>query len=479
MAHNDSLAKGVVKFSISTWVNLIVGFFSVVITTRIITPSDYGMITLFITASALLLYLLTLGLDSAFIRYYNEPPVGNTNNQLLYKSLSFSTLLCLLVGGVTIVFFSKEASVIIFGIESRLLISLLLIYSLSQVWLRYLNISFRMSFRAKQYNIQNILINCLTRVLIILSAFFSSGYMFIISILTIGITATLFVYLIVQREEIKPYNATRYLDYSLRISNMSSYFRFAFFSAPTYIVVYFNTFMAQQIIREEIDTYALGVFASTSMLVSVLTALKGGFATYWSAYVYKNYSNEQAKISLMHDYIVVFSILISSLIVIFRDVIYLFIGQNYHSSKVFFSLILILPILNFIRETTDKGIEISNRNEISLTAHAVAVFVNLGLCYLLIPILGITGAAVANAISAITLFIITAIYGQKFYRSINDYFKTAKGVFLLLLILTIPSLTGNMLLICFLVICLDVMGLVLYREEVKQMLLILKSYKKG
>lgn len=54
--------------------------------------------------------------------------------------------------------------------------------------------------------------------------------------------------------------------------------------------------MSQQIIREEIDAHALGIFASVSMFISILTAVQGGFSTYWSAYVYKNYSEEDSKI---------------------------------------------------------------------------------------------------------------------------------------------------------------------------------------
>lgn len=94
----ESLTLGILKYSISTWINLIVGLLSVVVTTRLINPHDYGLITIFISSTAFLMYILTLGLDSAFIRFYNDPPKGNTQNQLLYKCLFISTVFCCIAG---------------------------------------------------------------------------------------------------------------------------------------------------------------------------------------------------------------------------------------------------------------------------------------------------------------------------------------------------------------------------------------------
>jgi hypothetical protein len=472
----ESLTLGILKYSISTWINLIVGLLSVVVTTRLINPHDYGLITIFISSTAFLMYILTLGLDSAFIRFYNDPPKGNTQNQLLYKCLFISTVFCCIAGLLVFFSFSSKVSFFIFGIESKLLICLMFIYCLSQVWLRYLNISFRMSFRAKQYNIQNILINCLTRILIILSALISNNYLFIISILTIGIASTLIIYLFVQKNEFTPINSQGQLDRSLDFSGFRPYFRFALFSAPTYIVVYFNTFMSQQIIREEIDAHALGIFASVSMFISILTAVQGGFSTYWSAYVYKNYSEEDSKIKKMHDVIVAFAIIMASAVVCSRDFIYLFIGSFYHSSKTFFSLILILPILNFIRETTDKGLQISNNNHISLFIHILTVMINLGLSYCLINKIGIIGAAIANAISGVFLFTTSAYYGQKYFRTINSIIKSSCGVFVLLCLLTLPSITNNIMNIIFGTLLLDVIAFSIYKDEVGLMCNVVLSF---
>ena len=115
MGKNDkqeSIIKGVAQYSISTWANLVIGFLSVVLTTRILAPDEYGMISIFLSATNFLMYVVTFGMDGAYIRFYNSPPTNNTRNQLLYKMFILSTILCCVLGLVCVSFFYKEVSLI-------------------------------------------------------------------------------------------------------------------------------------------------------------------------------------------------------------------------------------------------------------------------------------------------------------------------------------------------------------------------------
>lgn len=461
--NRESVVKGIVKYSISTWVNLIVGFLYVVISTRVLDPSDYGLIVLFLSMSSLLMSIIAFGMDGALIRYYNTPPLGFTKPQLLYKNITITLLVGVGGGIICTFFFGSYLSTVIFNTDSIWIIGLVFIYAIALLLLRFLNISFRMSFRAKQYNVQNILMNCLTRVLIICAALIMSNYKFILVFLTLGTVVLLSYYLFVQRMEFIPLNQDNKIDYSLSLS--PNYYRFALFSAPTYIIVFLNTFLSQQIVNMKMDSFSLGIFASTGLFSSILVALQGGFSTYWSAYIYKNYEDEKEKITSMHNYIVMFSIIMASLLVVFRDVIYQFIGMSYHESKFFYSLLLILPVLNFIRETTDKGIAIANKNEISMIINIVSVVLNLGLSYLLIDGFGLKGAAFANAISAIILFALSTIYGQKYYSSIKSAQKTTIGVAIIVTILTVPSIIYNIYFIIAAVLLLCILSYFLYKNE--------------
>lgn len=465
MASEGSIFSGIFKYSISSWINIIVGFLSVIITTRILTPEVYGLTTLFLSSSSLLMYVLMLGLDGAYIRFYNEPPEGNTKNQLLYKIICYSTIFSLLVGiGVTF-FGGENFSDYVFGFSSRLIVGVLFIYALSQIILRYFNISFRMSFRARQYTIQNVLMNCLSRVLLICAALIQNNITFIVTFLTLGILITTLVYSFIQRKEYIPINKDGRVNYSLNLRGYGEYLKFALFSAPTYVVTYFNQYYSQQLIRSLVGAYALGIFSSSGIFGTLLMALKGGFGTYWAAFVYKNHKTEQDRIVKMHDYVMLFAIIIISGMMIFRDIIYLFIGTQFHESKVFFSLLLALPILTFLQETTDKGIAIAKKNHISLIVHVVSVLVNIGGCLLLIPKFGLMGAAVASALAALSLYALCTYYGQKYYRSIKSVGKSLVGLLLLLSLLVFPAVIYDIKWIIGFSIIVDLLSILIYREE--------------
>lgn len=476
MSKKESILSGIFKYSISSWANIVIGFMSVIITTRLLTPEVYGLTTLFLSSSSLLMYVLMLGLDGAYIRFYNEPPAGDTKNQLLYKISFYSVLFAVVLGvGVTILG-GEQFSEYVFGFSSRLIIGMIFIYALTQIILRYFNISYRMSFRARQYTIQNVLMNCLSRILLICAALICNNVTFIISILTIGTFATAIVYAIIQREEYIPFGNDGKINRSLSLHGYSEYLKFALFSAPTYIVAYFNQYYSQQIIRTEVGAYALGIFSSCGIFGALLMALKGGFGTYWAAFVYKNHLTERDRIIKMHDYVMLSAIFIISFMICFRDIIYIFIGTQYHESKIFFSLLLALPILSFIQETTDKGIAIAKKNHLTLISHTLSVLVNILGCILLIPKYGLIGAASANALAAFVLYTLTTIWGQRYYHSVLSLQKSVIGLMLLIVVLIVPTIVYDIKLIILICVAIDSLTLILYRAEFRYFLSLLKAY---
>lgn len=476
----ESLIKGVLHYSISSWVNIIVGFVSVIVTTRIIVPEANGAISFFISASSFLMYILTFGMDGAFIRFYNEPPSGSSKNQVLYRIIIYSSLICLVLGFLFIGPFYKAVSSYIFEKESRLLVIMLVLHTYSQAVFRFLNISFRMGFKTRQYTIQNILINCFTRVVIIVSALLTKSVDVILTSVGISLFVLLLFYIIVQRKEVVPIDQTGTVDYSISLRGYKDFLKFSLYSAPSYFVTYFNGFMSQGIITSNMGLYSLGIFSSCGMFKTIFSALQGGFSTYWSAYVYKNHDTDRERISLMHDYALLFAMICASGLVVFRDIVYLVIGEQYHGSKVFFSLLLISAVLGFLRETTDKGLAIARKNEITLIANIASVIINLVGCFILSRLLGLIGAALADAFSAIFLYVIITVYGQKYYKTINNPIKSIIVTCLIVSIMVFPCLSYSILSIAIVTIVLDIIIILLMRKEVRSLLVVIIGFiKKG
>ena len=465
MDNNKSFLRNIVEYSVSTWANFLLGIISVVLMTRLLAPDVYGLVSIFYSAASVTLYAMTLGMDGAYIRFFNEPPANNTRQQLLYKILLISLLVCAFFGSLITIFWGDYFSNYIFGLGGKILTGLFFLYVFCQVILRYLNISYRMSFRVWRYNFQNILINCLSKILVIVAAVYTDNFVYIIALLTIGIAVVLSVYAISQRIEYTPVDSDGNIKWSLSLKNYNEFFRFALFSAPAYIVHYLNTYANQQIIRSTLSAYALGIFSSSGLFGSILVTVRGGFSVFWTAYVYQNYGGDQKRIEKMHDYVVLFSIISVSVLIVFRDAVYLFIGQDYHASKAFFSLLLVMPVFAFISTTTTQGIAIAKKNHIDLIADIASVVVNVILSLVLIPIMELKGAAIANALSGLVLFAINTYYGQKYYKSIADYKKSAMGLLIILAILTIPAIVYDIKLIILGVVLIDVIAYLFYKNE--------------
>lgn len=466
MSSKESILGGVLKYSVSTWLNMIIGFLSVIITTRLIQPDVYGSIYLFISASNVLMYVMSVGMDASLIRFYNDPPKDNSINQVIYKSIIVTTLLSVLLGIIGSCLFGDYVSTKVFSICSKLLVGYLFIYAYSLAIFRYLNIAYRMSFRVKQYTIQNIVLNSLSRLLMIFAALFTDGYIYIICLMSLGTFAFLLLYLFVQKDDITPIDLEGRNNFCISLKNYGVFFRYALLGLPISFVADLNTYLTQQIIHTNLTAYSLGIFASSGIFSHILYGIKGGFSTFWSAFVFKNYEKEHERIKMMHNYIVLFSIFLVSIVVMFRDIIYLFIGKEFHDSKHFFSLLLILPILYFVSESTDKGIYLAKKNEIALINFCVLVVTNIALCILFIPKYGLVGAAYSSAFSAIVLYGLNTYMGQKYYKSMTSVKKSVVGTLFVLLILWYPSMTLNIYSIIFFTIVVDTIVVCVFRKEI-------------
>lgn len=66
------LLKAFSKYAIGTLLVLVVGFITTPILTRMISTSEMGKYSMFMTLGNLISTLLCLGLDQSYLRFYND-----------------------------------------------------------------------------------------------------------------------------------------------------------------------------------------------------------------------------------------------------------------------------------------------------------------------------------------------------------------------------------------------------------------------
>ena len=79
-----SFLKSYFSFSIGTWINAIISFFAVPVTSWLMNPSDYGKGNMFLVMYSLMLLILLLGTPSALMRLYHA---RGDRERLLWSSL--------------------------------------------------------------------------------------------------------------------------------------------------------------------------------------------------------------------------------------------------------------------------------------------------------------------------------------------------------------------------------------------------------
>ncbi|MBR1796587.1 MAG: polysaccharide biosynthesis C-terminal domain-containing protein [Clostridiales bacterium] len=427
------MLKTIIKFSVSNIVNLFLGVLSAIVLTRAFSPTIYGTLNIFNATVATGLSILYLGLDSSFIRFYNEPPSIDTNKELGTKLLFCSLLVTIIVSLVSIFVLYNDFSTYIFGFSSRIIVCMVFVSIIAQIVLRFLNIKYRMDFNTKQFTIQAILTQSVLKLFVIISALLAFNIEGVVSFSALSIMILAIVYSYVQRKSF--FSFKNFSDYT----QYKPVFKFAAFSAPLSICINLNTSLTQQIISHSLNVSSVGIYSSAGYFASILGALQGGFSTFWSAYMYSNYRDKQENIKKINEYLLLVIIIVYACLILGKDIVYLLIGQEYQESKSFFSMTLSYPILMLAAETTTYGIGIMKKTQYSLVCFIVSICLNLGLAYLFIPFLGLKGAAMASMLSGLVLYISRSIIGQKLYKSISDIRITIIDIIAIICLALVPA----------------------------------------
>ncbi len=131
----EFLAK-LIGFSIPTWISFVLSFISTPIVTRLFIPDEVGKINLFTTYLTMFNVIVLMGLDQAFVRFYNEPPSKNDKRSIMSICLIFTSLMAILVSAVVTIL-GNRLSIEITG-ELNIIIPVCLIISIfANMFLRF------------------------------------------------------------------------------------------------------------------------------------------------------------------------------------------------------------------------------------------------------------------------------------------------------------------------------------------------------
>lgn len=453
--------KSFVGFSMSSWVSALLSLISTPIITRVFSTEEYGKIALFISIVNIILNFAYLGVDQAFARFYNEP-LGNNNKKSMMG-------VCLAIVGVltTIISFAiclyyKKFSVIIIGYETLLISVCIVLSVVANVVFRFFNLSVRMEKNIILFNIQTIVMTVINNISYVFVAIYIARAEYAIALRTIltFLFATFFFFY--SGRKILSFKA----DYSKSV--IADLLFYALPVCPAAVLFAANSSVGQILMKRYVDYEAIGIYSNAVTISSILGIIKSGINNYWIPYVFENYKTNQKQIMKMHHMISLIMVMSALGIVFFQDLIYsLLVGKNFWDSKQLFPLLLISSVCYTISETLGIGIQLSKNTLLNIPVYLVSIVVNVGLCYLLLPEIGVLGAALATAFSGVAMLILKAFLGERRYRCSDNYTKLIIALGVLVCTAFIHIFVYKYYIKYFIYLFAMFVVMLVYRDEIK------------
>lgn len=473
MSNNTRLSflKSFIGFSVSSWVGAGLSIISTPIVTRVFSTTEIGKINLFITIVNLFLNFTYLGIDQAYTRFYHEPPGKNDKNSFLSVCLMLTGLVVFIVA-MGIFVSTKALSNTVLGYVTFIIPVSMIVSLFSNVILRFFNLSARMEKNALLFNIQAIAITLVSNVSYVAVALYkptAENAIIFRSVLTLFIAGVFFAY---SRKKVSLKN----IDTSKEV--IKTILFYALPICPATILSVMNNSIGQILMKTFVSYEAIGIYSNAVTIASIITIIQHGFSHFWSPFVYENYKTNQKQIIKVHHVSSFVMILFALCIIFCQDLIYtLLVGKAFWASKQIFPLLIISPVCYTISETLGIGVRISKKTFLNIPVYAINLVVNIGICLLLLPKIGVVGAALASAISSIAMLTVKSILGERTYRCSDNYFKVIVALLSLFITAMIHTFVYESMIRYIVYLVAFVVVVCCYTAELKTILLLCMDLK--
>ena len=329
--------------------------------------------------------------------------------------------------------------------------------------MRFLNLTYRLENNAKAYTLQAILVTVTSKALHSLAGFIWPYHRVSIYIIVVSTLLLATVCLKLQNKSIdlKKYH----IDNSSNIQML----KFGLPLLPGCMLIWLDSSVARLVIRKFLDFSYVGIYSAGVQLSALFSMVSSGFICFWGPFVYSNYkdTSKERQIKTMSKYIVIIALLFVSFIVLFQDIIFVFIGSKYETAKMFFSFLFMTPACSLISEATCIGITISKKSYWLSVISFITVSINIFASLLLIKPLGLIGVAIASAISGIVMLILRSFIGNKYYKINNAGYHVFIAVLILILLCGLNYLLRDYMCLRYIVVLsIILIEFLLYRKEV-------------
>lgn len=404
-------------------------FFSIPILTRLLTPNEYGILSVFTTIISIFSIIMILNIHGCVTRYYyeNKSDYDEFIGSNIIFILTFN-LLCLII-----VYFFKNKLAFFFGIDSKVLFFAVIISSLMgpfSIFLSHIqaskqsNIYFNLTFSRNTL----ILISTIVLTLVIKeNKYLGKIYA------NLAISALYMIYIMFQILKISNFNyKVKYIKYSLSYG-----IPLIPHSLSGLILATFD----QIIINQLNGPTNTGLYSFAYQIGMVMNVIVLGMNKSWVPFFYENMQEKKYKIieNLAEKYSNYIYCAASGLILFSKEIVVMFADERYHNVLNIIPIIVLGYVFVFLYTIYANYSFFRKKTGLISINTLIASLVNIILNYILIPIYGYMIAAVTTLVSYTLLFIlhyinVTCIIKETVIIPVKKVFKNIIIVLLSIII---------------------------------------------
>lgn len=409
----NTFIKHFLVIASGTAVNMLIGFFTTPVITRLVDPASYGRFSLFTLYSGIGVMFLSLGLDQALVRYYYLEDTIDFKQSLLLQC-TWLPVFCCIVGSF---FFLLVTAFIHISIDFSLFTyTLLALNILFNLLYRFGLLVVRLEFNSKLFAILNILQKTIYLCVAFLSILIVKDYYF--ECLVIATIMAVFFCMLFSIKANKKIWVFPFHTNTSCIIDLKQLLKFAIpLMVATGVSSLFNA--VDQLSLNYYCTYTeVGIYSSALTLSNVFAIVQTTINNIWGPTVIQHYSQSPEDKTLYqkgNQWVTVIMFLMGLTLILFKDYFSYLLGEKYREAAFIFPFLVFHPIMYTVSETTQIGITFMKKTGYQLAVAIFSCMSNLMGNMFLIPILGTKGAAISTGISYILFFTLRTFFSNKLY----------------------------------------------------------------
>lgn len=405
----EGLLKKLGQFSIGPIVGALIGFITVPVITYFISPEEYGKSSMFTLAISVLQLFVFLGMDQAYTKRYYE----TVNRSKLLTNAIFPAFI--LVAAIDLGLFLARGKVadLLFGSPEEIICVYALIVILPGLAIeKFALMDIRMQQRGVLYSIMSILLKTLTLICIVtLFVQYQKSFRAIV----FGTTAAQLIYSGILMICVRK-------SFIIKVSlldrtEIKSLLKFGLPIVPVSIIGWALSGMDKVMLRGFCDYSELGMYEVAFKVVNIIGIAQTCFTSFWVpvAHQWNNDNVDKERFVYIGRLISLAMTGIFVLVLLFKNVIFFILADDYGQAVNIVPFLLIYPIMYTVSEVTVMGIYFKEKTLNLLFVSLAASIVNIALNCILIPKAGAIGASIATGVSYTVFFWIRTLISRRIW----------------------------------------------------------------